>query len=99
MKLIVEVILMQYSRFIFDAMHAVTGAYAKPIFVDLVWFDMHILWKYQLYVVTIGCILFSNFSLVLQDCISNEVPLEDFGHGRPDPNLTYGEEKKRKILY
>lgn len=31
-----------YFRFIFDAMHAVTGAYAKPIFVDklgasLVW--------------------------------------------------------------
>lgn len=23
-----------YFRFIFDAMHAVTGAYAKPIFVD-----------------------------------------------------------------
>lgn len=25
---------MLHFRFIFDAMHAVTGAYAKPIFVD-----------------------------------------------------------------
>ncbi|KAH8492490.1 hypothetical protein H0E87_021883 [Populus deltoides] len=50
-------------RFIFDAMHAVTGAYAKPIFVD-----------------KLGACL---------DSISNGVPLEDFGHGHPDPNLTY----------
>ncbi|KAI5569899.1 hypothetical protein POPTR_012G132500v4 [Populus trichocarpa] len=50
-------------RFIFDAMHAVTGAYAKPIFVD-----------------KLGASL---------DSISNGVPLEDFGHGHPDPNLTY----------
>lgn len=27
-------ILVTLCRFIFDAMHAVTGAYAKPIFVD-----------------------------------------------------------------
>ena len=60
---------------------------------------MHILWKYQLYVVTIGFILFSNFSLVLKDCIWNGVPLEDLGHGYPDPNLTDGGEKKVKILY
>ncbi|KAJ6417753.1 hypothetical protein OIU84_001182 [Salix udensis] len=51
------------SMFIFDAMHAVTGAYAKPIFVD-----------------KLGASL---------DSISNGVPLEDFGHGHPDPNLTY----------
>ncbi|EOY23030.1 Phosphoglucomutase isoform 2 [Theobroma cacao] len=50
-------------RFVFDAMHAVTGAYAKPIFVD-----------------KLGASL---------DSISNGVPLEDFGHGHPDPNLTY----------
>lgn len=24
-----------------------------------------------------------------KDCISNGVPLEDFGHGHPDPNLTW----------
>ncbi|XP_028548099.1 phosphoglucomutase, chloroplastic [Dendrobium catenatum] len=53
-------------RFVFDAMHAVTGAYAKPIFVD-----------------RLGANL---------DCISNGVPLEDFGHGHPDPNLTYAKE-------
>ncbi|PON69954.1 Alpha-D-phosphohexomutase superfamily [Parasponia andersonii] len=53
-------------RFIFDAMHAVTGAYAKPIFVDK---------------------LGAN-----PDSISNGVPLEDFGHGHPDPNLTYAKD-------
>ncbi|PSR93385.1 Phosphoglucomutase [Actinidia chinensis var. chinensis] len=53
-------------RFIFDAMHAVTGAYAKPIFVD-----------------KLGA---------SSDSISNGVPLEDFGHGHPDPNLTYAKD-------
>eukprot|EP00262_Sarcandra_glabra_P020380 TRINITY_DN8087_c0_g1_i3.p1 TRINITY_DN8087_c0_g1~~TRINITY_DN8087_c0_g1_i3.p1 ORF type:complete len:572 (+),score=109.11 TRINITY_DN8087_c0_g1_i3:127-1842(+) len=53
-------------RFIFDAMHAVTGAYAKPIFVD-----------------TLGA---------NPDSIANGVPLEDFGHGHPDPNLTYAKD-------
>ncbi|CAI0404073.1 unnamed protein product [Linum tenue] len=53
-------------RFTFDAMHAVTGAYAKPIFVD-----------------KLGA---------SADSIMNGVPLEDFGHGHPDPNLTYAKE-------
>ncbi|PIN11325.1 Phosphoglucomutase [Handroanthus impetiginosus] len=53
-------------RFIFDAMHAVTGAYAKPIFLD-----------------KLGA---------SPDSISNGVPLEDFGHGHPDPNLTYAKD-------
>ncbi|KAG6422592.1 hypothetical protein SASPL_119170 [Salvia splendens] len=53
-------------RFTFDAMHAVTGAYAKPIFVD-----------------KLGASI---------DSILNGVPLEDFGHGHPDPNLTYAKE-------
>ncbi|KAG0503038.1 hypothetical protein HPP92_003110 [Vanilla planifolia] len=53
-------------RFIFDAMHAVTGAYAAPIFVD-----------------SLGA---------SPDCILNGTPLEDFGHGHPDPNLTYAKE-------
>ncbi|KAG7612660.1 Alpha-D-phosphohexomutase alpha/beta/alpha domain I [Arabidopsis suecica] len=52
--------------FMFDAMHAVTGAYAKPIFVD-----------------NLGA---------KPDSISNGVPLEDFGHGHPDPNLTYAKD-------
>ncbi|XP_010536505.1 PREDICTED: phosphoglucomutase, chloroplastic [Tarenaya hassleriana] len=52
--------------FMFDAMHAVTGAYAKPIFVD-----------------KLGA---------KPDSISNGVPLEDFGHGHPDPNLTYAKD-------
>nr|WHU50359.1 phosphoglucomutase [Coleus scutellarioides] len=53
-------------RFIFDAMHAVTGAYAKPIFVE-----------------KLGA---------STDSILNGVPLEDFGHGHPDPNLTYAKD-------
>ncbi|EPS61197.1 hypothetical protein M569_13602, partial [Genlisea aurea] len=53
-------------RFVFDAMHAVTGAYASPIFVD-----------------KLGA---------SPDSISNGVPLEDFGHGHPDPNLTYAKD-------
>ncbi|XP_022009566.1 phosphoglucomutase, chloroplastic isoform X2 [Helianthus annuus] len=53
-------------RLTFDAMHAVTGAYANPIFVD-----------------KLGA---------SQDSICNGVPLEDFGHGHPDPNLTYAKD-------
>mgnify|MGYP003311692101 FL=1 len=48
---------------IFDAMNAVTGPYAKNIFVD-----------------KMG---------LLDDCVMNGVPLEDFGGLHPDPNLTY----------
>ncbi|KAL2628810.1 hypothetical protein R1flu_013496 [Riccia fluitans] len=59
-------------RFKFDAMHAVTGAYAKPIFVD-----------------RLGA---------PEDSVFNGVPLEDFGGGHPDPNLTYAEELV-KIMY
>ncbi|KAI3783904.1 hypothetical protein L1987_42994 [Smallanthus sonchifolius] len=53
-------------RLTFDAMHAVTGAYANPIFVD-----------------KLGA---------SPDSICNGVPLEDFGHGHPDPNLTYAKD-------
>ncbi|XP_004496634.1 phosphoglucomutase, chloroplastic [Cicer arietinum] len=53
-------------RFIFDAMHAVAGAYATPIFVDKLGAGV--------------------------DSISNGIPLEDFGHGHPDPNLTYAKD-------
>ncbi|CAH9094302.1 unnamed protein product [Cuscuta epithymum] len=53
-------------RFVFDAMHAVTGAYAKPIFVDM-----------------LGAGL---------ESIANGVPLENFGDGHPDPNLTYAKD-------
>ncbi|XP_057733001.1 phosphoglucomutase, chloroplastic [Arachis stenosperma] len=59
-------------RFTFDAMHAVTGAYAKPIFVD-----------------KLGA---------SPDSIANGIPLEDFGHGHPDPNLTYAKDLVN-ILY
>ncbi|XP_009604932.1 phosphoglucomutase, chloroplastic isoform X2 [Nicotiana tomentosiformis] len=59
-------------RFTFDAMHAVTGAYAKPIFVD-----------------KLGASL---------ESIANGEPLEDFGHGHPDPNLTYAKDLVN-ILY
>ena len=47
----------------FDALHAITGAYAKPILVD-----------------ALGA---------APDSCVNDTPLEDFGGGHPDPNLTY----------
>jgi len=50
----------------FDAMHAVTGPYAKVILQDM-----------------LGA---SPASLI------NATPLEDFGGGHPDPNLTYAKE-------
>ncbi|XP_042053867.1 phosphoglucomutase, chloroplastic-like isoform X2 [Salvia splendens] len=65
-SLVRSLILRPDFRFTFDAMHAVTGAYAKPIFVD-----------------KLGASI---------DYILNGVPLEDFGHGHPDPNLTYAKE-------
>ncbi|XP_042048917.1 phosphoglucomutase, chloroplastic-like [Salvia splendens] len=65
-SLVRSLILRPDFRFTFDAMHAVTGAYAKPIFVD-----------------KLGASI---------DSILNGVPLEDFGHGHPDPNLTYAKE-------
>ncbi len=48
---------------IFDAMNAVTGPYAKNIFVE-------------------------KMGLV-DDCVMNGIPIEDFGGLHPDPNLTY----------
>ncbi|CAK9161017.1 unnamed protein product [Ilex paraguariensis] len=81
-------------RIVFDAMHAVTGAYAKPIFVDklgatLVCFACGILYclKFNYYL----SLTVDVWDLV-QDSILNGVPLEDFGHGHPDPNLTYAKE-------
>uniref|UniRef100_A0A1D1ZM42 phosphoglucomutase (alpha-D-glucose-1,6-bisphosphate-dependent) n=1 Tax=Anthurium amnicola TaxID=1678845 RepID=A0A1D1ZM42_9ARAE len=65
-ELIRSLLLRSDFRFVFDAMHAVTGAYAKPIFVDRLGAG--------------------------EGCILNGVPLEDFGHGHPDPNLTYAKE-------
>jgi len=47
----------------FDAMHAVTGPYAKRILEE-----------------RLGA---------APGCVMNAVPLEDFGGGHPDPNLTY----------
>ncbi len=49
-----------------DAMHAVTGPYAKKIFADLLGAG--------------------------SGAVMNGVPLEDFGGGHPDPNLTYAKE-------
>jgi len=50
----------------FDAMHAVTGPYAREIFLN-----------------QLGA---------PADSVMNAVPLEDFGGGHPDPNLTYAHE-------
>ncbi|XP_051123028.1 phosphoglucomutase, chloroplastic [Andrographis paniculata] len=65
-SLIRSLLLRSDFRFVFDAMHAVTGAYAKPIFVD-----------------ALGA---------SPNSITNGIPLEDFGHGHPDPNLTYAKD-------
>ena len=53
-------------RIKFDAMHAVTGPYAREIFVN-----------------RLGA---------PADSLINAEPLEDFGGGHPDPNLTYAHE-------
>ncbi|MDR2195605.1 MAG: alpha-D-glucose phosphate-specific phosphoglucomutase [Gallionellaceae bacterium] len=50
-------------RLRFDAMHAVTGPYAREIFIN-----------------RLGA---------SAESVMNAVPLEDFGGGHPDPNLTY----------
>lgn len=50
----------------FDAMHAVTGPYAKTIIEDMLGAP--------------------------EGTVMNGVPLEDFGGGHPDPNLTYAHE-------
>lgn len=50
----------------FDAMHAITGPYAKRILEDI-----------------LGA---------TSDSVVNAVPLEDFGGGHPDPNLTHAHE-------
>jgi len=49
--------------FRFDAMHAVTGPYAREVFI--------------------------NRLAAPEKSLMNAVPLEDFGGGHPDPNLTY----------
>ncbi|HLD09964.1 MAG TPA: alpha-D-glucose phosphate-specific phosphoglucomutase, partial [Methylophilaceae bacterium] len=59
-------------RMKFDSMHAVTGPYAKEIFIK-----------------RLGA---------APDSVMNAVPLEDFGGGHPDPNLTYAHELV-EILY
>lgn len=53
-------------RMKFDAMHAVTGPYAKEIFLK-----------------RLGA---------PEDSLMNCEPLEDFGGGHPDPNLTYAQD-------
>ena len=56
----------------FDAMHAVTGPYAKRVFEDL-----------------LGAPAGS---------VRNGIPLEDFGKGHPDPNLTYAHDLAGLLL-
>jgi phosphoglucomutase len=53
-------------RMAFDAMHAVTGPYAKAIIEGMLGAE--------------------------EGTVMNSVPLEDFGGGHPDPNLTYAHE-------
>lgn len=55
----------------YDALHAITGVYAKPILVD-----------------ELGA---------PESALTNCVPLEDFGGGHPDPNLTYAKSLVKKM--
>ncbi len=57
---------------IFDAMNAVTGPYAKNIFVE-----------------KMG---------LIDNCVMNGQPLEDFGGLHPDPNLTYASKLADMLL-
>ncbi len=59
-------------RLAFDAMHAVTGPYAKRIFEQLLGAPA--------------------------GTVRNGLPLEDFGGGHPDPNLTYAHELAELLL-
>ena len=68
----IRVLLKSGFRIKFDAMHAVTGPYARDIFV--------------------------NRFRAPADSVMNVIPLEDFGGGHPDPNLTYAHELV-EILY
>ena len=56
----------------FDAMHAVTGPYAKRVFEDLLGAP--------------------------SSSVRNGTPLEDFGGGHPDPNLTYAHDLADLLL-
>ncbi|KAI8808657.1 hypothetical protein BJ742DRAFT_892953 [Cladochytrium replicatum] len=56
---------------LFDAMHGVTGPYAKRILVD-----------------ELG---------LPETSVMNFVPLEDFGGGHPDPNLTYAHDLVERV--
>ncbi|WP_231596909.1 alpha-D-glucose phosphate-specific phosphoglucomutase [Synechococcus sp. CBW1004] len=59
-------------RLAFDAMHAVTGPYAKRIFEQLLGAPA--------------------------GTVRNGLPLEDFGGGHPDPNLTYAHDLAELLL-
>ncbi|HEU0196104.1 MAG TPA: alpha-D-glucose phosphate-specific phosphoglucomutase [Nevskiaceae bacterium] len=59
-------------RLRFDAMHAVTGPYARELFIS------------QLGAPT--------------DSVVNAIPLEDFGGGHPDPNLTYAKDLVQRAM-
>lgn len=55
----------------FDAMHAITGPYARRILVE-----------------RLGAPV---------DSVMNSIPLEDFGHGHPDPNLVHAHELAERM--
>ncbi|MFK5915129.1 MAG: alpha-D-glucose phosphate-specific phosphoglucomutase [Woeseiaceae bacterium] len=55
----------------FDAMHAITGPYAKDVLVNL--------------------------CTANAESIINDIPLEDFGGGHPDPNLAHAKELVERL--
>ncbi|XVF12400.1 hypothetical protein REPUB_Repub08aG0114800 [Reevesia pubescens] len=61
-----------------DQMHALTCLYLMPCMLLPVHMQNPFLW--------------TSYEPALYDSISNGVPLEDFGHGHPNPNLTYAKD-------
>jgi phosphoglucomutase len=92
-------------RIKFDAMHAVTGPYAREILVNRLGAPSTRYWRSQPFAGEGAMRPLPHPSApphrvvaAPADSVMNAVPLPDFGGGHPDPNLTYAHELV-EILY
>ena len=92
-------------RIKFDAMHAVNGPYAQEILVERLGAPSTRYWRSQPFAGEGAMRPLPHPSApphrvvaASADSLMNAVPLEDFGGGHPDPNLTYAHELV-EILY
>ncbi len=92
-------------RIKFDAMHAVTGPYAREIFVNRLGAPSTRYWRSQPFAgegamrPRHGAAEPTGAGVAASaDSVMNAIPLPDFGGGHPDPNLTYAHELV-EILY